>query len=158
MGTWFYTVSHSVGIWVYTASHSMGIWGCKAPHSVGFWGYTASHLMGTWGVWPLIQFVPETTQPPIQWALRLHSLPFNGYLRCTASHSVSTWGYTASKSKAPWGLFLFVKALRCEADHSASSSKSTTEPCNIQTPIRNQYMQPHHHRINHTPMYFNGLF
>jgi len=19
-------------------------------------------------------------------------------------------------------------------------------------------MQPHHHRINHTPMYFNGLF
>ena len=23
---------------------------------------------------------------------------------------------------------------------------------------RTQYMQPHHHRINHTPMYFNGLF
>ena len=36
--------------------------------------------------------------------------------------------------------------------------QSTAEQCNIQTPIRTQYMQPHHHRINHTPMYFNGLF
>jgi len=23
------------------------------------------------------------------------------------------------------------------------------------TPVRTQYMQPHYHRINHTPMYFN---
>jgi len=28
--------------------------------------------------------------------------------------------------------------------------QSTAEQCNIQTPIRTQYMQPHHHRINHT--------
>ena len=34
----------------------------------------------------------------------------------------------------------------------------TAEQCNIQTPIMTQYMQPHHHRIDHTPMYFNGLF
>jgi len=32
------------------------------------------------------------------------------------------------------------------------------QQCNIQTPIRTQYLQPHHHRINQTPMYFNGLF
>jgi len=36
--------------------------------------------------------------------------------------------------------------------------ESTAEQCNVQTPIKTQYMQPHHHRINHTPMYFNGLF
>jgi len=36
--------------------------------------------------------------------------------------------------------------------------QSTAEKYNVQTPIRTQYMQPHHHRINHTPMYFNGLF
>ena len=28
--------------------------------------------------------------------------------------------------------------------------QSTAEQSNIQTPIRTQYMQPHHHRINHT--------
>jgi len=28
----------------------------------------------------------------------------------------------------------------------------------IYTSISTQYMQPHHHRINHTPMYFNGPF
>jgi len=37
-------------------------------------------------------------------------------------------------------------------------AESTAEQCNIQTPIRTQYMQLHHHRSNHTPMYFNGLF
>jgi len=35
---------------------------------------------------------------------------------------------------------------------------STAEQCNMNTPIRTQYMQPHHRHINHTPMYFNGLF
>jgi len=67
-----------------------------------------------------------------------------------------------------------------------SLTQSTAEQYNVQTPVRvspanfdtihyvlkillsqyltdcyslqTQYMQPHHHRINHTPMYFNGLF
>jgi len=36
--------------------------------------------------------------------------------------------------------------------------QSTAEECNRQTPIRTQYMQPHHHSINHTLVYFYGLF
>ena len=67
-----------------------------------------------------------------------------------------------------------------------SLTQSTAEQCNTQTPVsvspanfdtihyvlkillsqylthcyslQTQYMQPHHHRINRTPMYFNGLF
>jgi len=39
-----------------------------------------------------------------------------------------------------------------------SLTQSTAEQCNTNTPIRTQYMQPHHHLINHTPMYFNGPF
>jgi len=43
--------------------------------------------------------------------------------------------------------------------HSLVSIRYTNpEQYKKHTPIRTQYMQPHHHRINHTPMYFNGLF
>jgi len=35
---------------------------------------------------------------------------------------------------------------------------TTAKQCNTHTPIRTQYMQPHHHRIHQTLTYFNGLF
>ena len=36
--------------------------------------------------------------------------------------------------------------------------QSAAEQCNMQTPIRTQYMQPHHHRINQTQMYLMYYF
>jgi len=48
--------------------------------------------------------------------------------------------------------------MKIEISFSLTFLFSTAEQRNIQTPIRTQYMQPHHHRINHTPTYFNGLF
>ena len=33
--------------------------------------------------------------------------------------------------------------------HQCVVSQSTTEQCNVQAPIRTQYMQPQHHLINH---------
>jgi len=41
---------------------------------------------------------------------------------------------------------------------AVDSTDSTAEQCNIHKPTRTcKVMLPHHHRINHTPMYFNGL-
>ena len=46
---------------------------------------------------------------------------------------------------------------QCEGYCSTCVYNIAEQPT-IHTPIRTQYMQPHHHHINHTPMYFNGLF
>jgi len=49
------------------------------------------------------------------------------------------------------------KTRRCAAN-THSLTQSIAEQCNTQTPIRTQYMQPHLHRTDRTPVYFNGLF